>query len=139
MPVPQQLAPYAFKQGNPGRPPGPNKLTQFLREVMGSTFHLIGGPEAFAEWAAAHRTEFYTKLWIKLLPDSSQLSEEEREKVLDAMLGVQRVITQEFTGTVVEAEIKQESPSSASPPMSAASTNGPQSTIPPSDVSKVKP
>jgi hypothetical protein len=107
MPQPPQLVPYRFKPNNAGRPPGPNKLTQFLREVMGSTFHKIGGPEAFAEWAMTHKTEFYTKLWIKLLPDSSQLSEEEREKVIDAMIGVQKVITQVYTGEeqVKEAEV----------------------------------
>ena len=124
--------PWHFQPGNPGRPPGPNKLTQFLREVMGSTFHRIGGIDAFAEWASQNKTDFYTKLWIKLLPDSSQLNEQEREKVLDAMLGVQKVLTQEFTEqSAVDAEIEQKTQSVQSVDTSQASTDAPVPPISP--------
>lgn len=136
-PLTQHLGPYQFKAGNKGRPPGPNKLTQFLREVMGSTFHKIGGADAFAEWAAANRTDFYTKLWIKLLPDSSQLSDDEREKVLDAMLGVQKVITQVYDGDSPPiVEIKAESQVTEVPPSLQTAPDGSVRTISPKDESK---
>lgn len=99
--IPAQLAPYAFKPGQHtvGRVAGnPNKLTSYVRNVLAGAFHKIGGEEAFVQWAQNNPTDFYCRLWIKLLPDSSQLSEEEREKVLDAMLGVQKVLTQEYKG-----------------------------------------
>lgn len=128
-----------FKPGERrvGRAVGtPNKLTTYVRNVLAGAFAHCGGEEAFFAWAKSHPTHFYTKLWIKLLPDSSQLSDDEREKVLDAMLGVQKVITQLYTGEseekVIDAQITQESQSSPSPAPSGASTNGSGATISPS-------
>lgn len=133
--IPAQLAPYAFKPGQHtvGRVAGnPNKLTSYVRNVLAGAFHKIGGEEAFVQWAQNNPTDFYCRLWIKLLPDSSQLSEDEREKVLDAMLGVQKVLTQEFTGAeAMNAEIKQESTVVQSVDTPPASTVGPSDTISP--------
>lgn len=132
--IPAQLAPFAFKPGQHtvGRVAGnPNKLTSYVRNVLAGAFNKIGGEEAFVEWAQKNPTDFYCRLWIKLLPDSSQLSEEEREKVLDAMLGVQRVITAEYSGN---AEIDAKSTVATSQTAADASTDAPQSTISPQDV-----
>lgn len=99
-----------FKPGNPGRPTGSeNKLSKYVRHVLAGAFAEIGGEEAFVEWARENKTDYYTKLWIKLLPDSSQLSDDEREKVMNAMLGVPQVLTQLYEGEIVKDATSGES------------------------------
>jgi len=139
--VPTQLLPHVFKPGNPGRVNGSqNKLTSYVRTVLAGAFHTIGGEEAFARWAAANPTEFYTRLWIRLLPDSSQLSDDEREKVLNAMLGVPQVLTQLYEGEVVEdAQIDSKTHDGQNVDTSTASPAPQGSTISPPDVPNVAP
>ncbi|WP_447983827.1 hypothetical protein [Nitrospira sp. Nam74] len=51
-----------------GRKAGtPNKLTRAFREGVLHVYDAIGGDEAFAKWAAQHRTEFY-KIAARLIP-----------------------------------------------------------------------
>lgn len=33
-----------------------------------NVFHLLGGIEAMTAWARENPTDFYTKVWVKLLP-----------------------------------------------------------------------
>lgn len=139
--VPTQLQPYAFKAGNPGRVNGSqNKISSYVRLVLAGTFDAVGGIEAFQKWAKDNPTDYYCRLWIKLLPDSSQLSEDEREKVLNAMLGVPQVLTQLYEGELVkDTEIKPESQVEQSVDTSQASPVAPSEAISPPDVSKAQP
>ena len=59
-----------FQRGNTvGRKAGvPNKITAACREAIQLAFEGIGGVEALIAWAKKNRTQFYTKIWIKLLP-----------------------------------------------------------------------
>ena len=59
-----------FQPGNTvGRKPGvPNKMTAACREALQLAFEGIGGLPALIAWAKENRTEFYTKVWIRLLP-----------------------------------------------------------------------
>lgn len=72
--VPPHLQPYAFKAGNPGRLPGPNKLTVEAKEAIELAFEGIGGVPALIEWAQAKRDLFYTLIWTKLIPKKINLS-----------------------------------------------------------------
>ena len=58
------------KPGNTvGRKPGvPNKITAECREAIQLAFEGIGGVEALTVWAKENRTNFYTKVWVRLLP-----------------------------------------------------------------------
>ena len=59
-----------FQPGNSlGRKPGvPNKMTAACREALQLAFEGIGGLPALIAWAKKNPTEFYSKIWIKLLP-----------------------------------------------------------------------
>lgn len=58
-----------FKPGNPGRPPGPNKLTKTVKETVLAVFNdLQEDPEVrLGVWAKMEPTEFY-KIAAKLIP-----------------------------------------------------------------------
>jgi hypothetical protein len=66
----------SFKKGDDrakGRPPGrANYMTTEVKEVLARVFHEgLGGYDAFLDWvneSDEHKTIFYSKLWIKLLP-----------------------------------------------------------------------
>ena len=52
-----------------GRAKGtPNRTTRSAREAIEYAFNESGGAEALATWARANRTEFYTRLFVRLLP-----------------------------------------------------------------------
>jgi hypothetical protein len=43
-------------------------MTAACREALQLAFEGIGGLPALIAWAKENRTEFYTKVWIRLLP-----------------------------------------------------------------------
>ena len=52
-----------------GRAPGvPNKINRSIKDELLSVYHAIGGGESLAKWAMENPGDFYTKLWIKVLP-----------------------------------------------------------------------
>lgn len=62
-----------FKTG--GRVAGtPNRDTAERIAVIEACFGQIGGAEALARWARRNRTEFYTKVWARLLPREISVS-----------------------------------------------------------------
>ena len=142
-------AQFLFKPGERlvGRAVGtPNKLTAFVRNVLAGAFHKIGGEEMFVQWAKNNPTDFYCRLWIKLLPEANDLSDEERGRVLDAMMGVQNVMTQLYdVAELKNAEMVPTSEIDAKTQVDApqlpptASTDAPQTTISPKDLSKPAP
>ena len=103
MSIPAQLAPYVFQPGNPGKPLGAiNKHGKMVREAVAGCFEEIGGYEAFVAWAKKNRGVFYTKLWVKLLPNVENLPEEDKLALLRAMLAVQPVKTVLYEAQTVE-------------------------------------
>lgn len=61
----------AFAKGNKlgGRKKGSvNKLTAAVKGAIQTVFAGLGGSDKLLEWAKENPAEFYTKLWIKLLP-----------------------------------------------------------------------
>ncbi len=60
-----------------GRRPGtPNRFTT-LKQKFDDAYWAIGGDEAFAAWAKAHQTQYYTLL-AKMLPNRVENSPPER-------------------------------------------------------------
>lgn len=52
-----------------GRKAGvPNKATAAVKEGILLCYSGIGGDDAFQQWARANPTEFYTKIYVKVLP-----------------------------------------------------------------------
>ena len=52
-----------------GRQKGtPNKMTASAREAIEMAFDGLGGVPALTAWAKCHKTEYYTRIWPKLLP-----------------------------------------------------------------------
>lgn len=45
-----------------------NNITRSLKENILEVFDRIGGVQNFAAWAEANETEYYTKIFVKLLP-----------------------------------------------------------------------
>ena len=56
-----------FSVGNPGRPPGPNRVTVSVKLALEAAFDGLGGVPALIAWAEKEPAEFY-RLWGKLLP-----------------------------------------------------------------------
>lgn len=46
----------------------PNKLTAQAKQGIELCFAGIGGQKAFQVWAKEHPSEFYTKVYVKILP-----------------------------------------------------------------------
>lgn len=52
-----------------GRPPGAvNRTTPKLKGNILNVFSMLGGEVAMTAWAKANPGDFYTKVWVKLLP-----------------------------------------------------------------------
>ena len=52
-----------------GRPKGaPNKQTRAVKQCILNAFEDIGGVANLAAWAEANQTDFYTKMWVKVMP-----------------------------------------------------------------------
>ena len=56
-----------FAAGNPGRPPGPNRVTVSVKAALEAAFLGLGGVPALIAWGQQEPGEFY-RLWGKLLP-----------------------------------------------------------------------
>ena len=56
-----------FAAGNPGRPPGPNRVTVSVKAALEAAFQGLGGVPALIAWGQQEPGEFY-RLWGKLLP-----------------------------------------------------------------------
>jgi hypothetical protein len=75
-----------------GRPRGSrNKIGAQAKDAILATFMQLGGVKAMTQWARRNRTEFYTKLYVRLLPftvnasvklDPSELSEDELIRIV---------------------------------------------------------
>ena len=46
----------------------PNKLTASAREAIELAFEGLGGVQALTDWAAANKSEFYGRVWTRILP-----------------------------------------------------------------------
>lgn len=56
-----------------GRKKGqPNKLTRDAREAVAKAFDGVGGIEALTEWALNNPSEFYTRVWVRTIPDEQK-------------------------------------------------------------------
>lgn len=61
-----------------GRKKGtPNKSTQNVKTAIELAFQGLGGVKGLMKWAKANQTEFYTKVWLKLVPSNVHLSDED--------------------------------------------------------------
>ena len=138
------LKQYQFTKGNPGRPKGiPSKTAWIVRKALAGAFEDIGGMEVFVQWAKNNQTDFYTKLWVKLLPNTV---DDDDDSAKDAILNLSalsevelatfRAILGKMTPNSDSVEILKEG---MSPAPSGASTDAPVPTIPPPDVPKVAP
>lgn len=59
-----------------GRKAGtPNKTTASVRAAIVEAFDGLGGVKSLIEWGKENRTEFYTRIWVKLAP--SQITGED--------------------------------------------------------------
>lgn len=67
--------------------------------VVMSVFHQIGGPDRMAQWADTNPTDFYTKLFPKMISRSQQVDISGTLTIDDAInrLESQRVPEAEFT------------------------------------------
>lgn len=78
---------------NSGRSKGSKtKWSREVKDAVLDVFEDIGGRTEFALWAAANRTEFYTKIYNKLLPKDINLSasEETLEDMLHKVWEIER-------------------------------------------------
>lgn len=58
-----------------GRKKGtPNKMTANAREAIGQAFEAAGGVAAFGKWARTNQTDFYTRVFPRILPKEVELS-----------------------------------------------------------------
>lgn len=52
-----------------GRKAGtPNKQTKAVKQCIINAFEDIGGVQNLAKWATENQTDFYTKMWVKVMP-----------------------------------------------------------------------
>lgn len=52
-----------------GKPKGTkNKQTVAVKQCIINAFEHIGGVQNLAIWAEANPTDFYTKMWVKVMP-----------------------------------------------------------------------
>ncbi len=73
-----------FQPGNPGRPPGPNKLTALVREGLQFAYEGTGGHQGLLRWAQNNPDGFYALLG-KLIPQEVKVElglDEELTKLL---------------------------------------------------------
>ncbi len=91
------------KSGNPnpqgnkgkGRKKGvPNKLTKGARQAIEEAFKGLGGVAALKRWAETDPESFYTKVWVKILPQdinakvaARTMTSEEADAIVDEALG----------------------------------------------------
>jgi len=73
-----------FAEGNPGRPPGANKLTVKFRAALELVYEQRGGAAGLLEWSKANPDEFY-RILARLIPQEVKVElglDEELTKLL---------------------------------------------------------
>ena len=64
-----------FKKKNQGRPLGSkNKIPAGTKQAAMDVFEQLGGVEAMVAWAKENQTEFYTRVFSKILPREVEVS-----------------------------------------------------------------
>jgi len=53
-----------------------NKSNAEIRGIVERCFERVGGEEQFAAWAKANPHEFYTKIWAKIIPRTTAITDE---------------------------------------------------------------
>lgn len=59
----------------------PNKLTATVKAGIQAAYTGIGGNATFTAWAKANPTEFYTKIWTKLVPHEHEVAGPDGEPI----------------------------------------------------------
>jgi hypothetical protein len=69
--------PRGHRKGTPktgGRKKGsPNKSTRSVKEAIELAFLGIGGVDQLIKWAKKHPSEFFSRVWVRILPQQIQL------------------------------------------------------------------
>ena len=68
---------------------------RYARSAILTAFEMIGGVEAMARWAMDNRSEFYTRLFARIV--GRETAEEERRNTVEAVL-------EELDARAIEAE-----------------------------------
>lgn len=79
-----------------GRPKGvPNKVTAGTKAAIEAAFQGIGGVQALQKWAKDNPEAFYTKVWVRILPQdinakvaARTMTPEEADAIVDEALGL---------------------------------------------------
>ena len=80
------MARFDGSKPGPGRPKGSqNKLGRLARENIVTVFEQMGGTEAMAEWARENRTEFYSRIYARMLPSEAHVTTESDARPLVEM------------------------------------------------------
>jgi hypothetical protein len=116
----------------PGRPARrANKITGQAKENIAEVFEMLGGVEAMAKWARNHQTEFYCKIYIKLIGVDVQAETDEALKRDDnsAFKALERALLGNFAsrqdGNEKDPVVTDHDASGGAAPESAvARTNG---------------
>jgi hypothetical protein len=72
------------------------------RQMVQDAFQMIGGVEAFAQWAQDNPTDFYTKLFSKTITTESEIS---HNVGIEALLD--DLDAEENSGTVLDGEYEE--------------------------------
>lgn len=60
----------------------PNKITGDVKKAIQFAFEEIGGISNLSNWARDNRTEFYTKVWVKIIPKDINVNSQTLEDLL---------------------------------------------------------
>lgn len=79
-----------------GRKKGvPNRLTKGAKEAIQEAFKGVGGVAALQRWAKDNPEAFYTKVWVRILPQdvnakiaARTMTPEEADAIVDEALGL---------------------------------------------------
>lgn len=78
---------------------------RFARQAVAAAFNIMGGVDAFAEWAKDNRSEFYTKLFTKTIGREVEVGPKEKlEDLLLILDGQSTDITDSFDSEVEEVD-----------------------------------
>ena len=80
------MARFDGSKPGPGRPKGSqNKFGRLARENIVTVFEQMGGTEAMAEWARENRTEFYSRIYARMLPSEAHVTTESESRPVQEM------------------------------------------------------
>jgi hypothetical protein len=81
-------------RAGPGRPKGvPNVLSGQAKDNIAAVFDRLGGIDEMVKWAEAHKTEFYTRVYPRLLPMTVSGSLEHVQQAERASADLERILT----------------------------------------------